>query len=70
MSKSFFQEQTFWSDAWVRHIESYLAAPPRCGIWLMTNYGKNHSILECAGGSCRDSRYLFQNVIEYHYAKQ
>lgn len=52
----------YWSDAWVRHIEEYLAAPPRCGIWLNYYFSEESlSFLECAGGSCRDSRYLFVN---------
>lgn len=49
----------FWSESWVRHIENYLSAPPRCGIWLRTRFElKTFSVLELAGGSCRDSRYL------------
>ena len=55
-----FKAVDYWSDAWVRHIETYLMAIPRTGIWLH-NYLKYSSktILECAGGSCRDSRYLY-----------
>lgn len=59
MNHGDFQNPNYWSDAWVRHIEAYLAAPPRCGIWLKSRFSKKHSILECAGGSCRDSRYLY-----------
>lgn len=52
----------YWSDSWVHHIEKYLAAPPRGGIWLSYYFSnKSLSFLECAGGSCRDSRYLFEN---------
>ena len=61
MINKFFENSEYWSSAWVRHIEAYLAAAPRCGIWL--NYyfpDKPLSFLECAGGSCRDSRYLFE----------
>jgi len=49
-----------WSATWVRHMEAYLAAPPRCGIWLRAKLrlGRKDRVLECAGGSCRDSRYL------------
>lgn len=51
---------SFWSESWVRHVETYLASPPRCGIWLHKILGnRSLSVLECAGGSCRDSRYLF-----------
>jgi hypothetical protein len=55
-----FEKSNYWSESWVRHIENYLSAPPRCGIWLETKIkDKKTSIHECAGGSCRDSRYLF-----------
>jgi hypothetical protein len=54
----------FWSDTWLRHIENYLAAPPRCGIWLLDRIDlKGLSVLECAGGSCRDSRYLHKHGV-------
>lgn len=53
------QRETFWQDAWVRHIESYLAAPPRAGLWLAARFSMDGwRALEIAGGSCRDSRYL------------
>jgi ubiquinone/menaquinone biosynthesis C-methylase UbiE len=56
-----FDNSDYWSDAWVRHIESYLTAPPRAGIWLNYYFSDPaSSFLECAGGSCRDSRYLFE----------
>ena len=51
----------YWTDAWARHIKDYLSAPPRAGIWLEKVFpNKRLSILESAGGSCRDSYYLFQ----------
>jgi hypothetical protein len=57
-----FSDSKYWGDAWVRHIEAYLSAPPRCGIWLRSRFkNKRISILECAGGSCRDARYLFSH---------
>jgi len=59
VNKKFIQSE-YWSNKWSQHIDNYLSAPPRCGIWL--NYlfpAKNLSFLESAGGSCRDSRYLF-----------
>jgi len=50
--------QKFWEKSWVIHIEEYLNTTPRAGIFIQ-NYFKNvKSILEIAGGSCRDSRYL------------
>lgn len=61
MANESFKNSEYWSAAWVRHIETYLSAPPRCGIWL-SNYFSDESLsfLECAGGSCRDSRFLFK----------
>jgi hypothetical protein len=54
-----FENSEYWSDAWVTHIENYLNSPPRCGIWLDFYFAKKTLMfLECAGGSCRDSRYL------------
>jgi hypothetical protein len=54
-----FDNQSYWQDAWTRHIETYLAAPPRCGHWLAANFSnKQLTFVEVAGGSCRDSRYL------------
>lgn len=58
MSSSF-ESENWWSDAWVRHLENYLAAPPRAGVWLAARFNlANKRILEIAGGSCRDARYL------------
>jgi len=51
--------QEFWESAWTRHIEQYLASPPRTGYWLHRRLPlEEGSVLEIAGGSCRDSRYL------------
>jgi hypothetical protein len=48
-----------WAGYWQRHLPRYLAAPPRCGRWLRWRFDlRGSSILEIAGGSCRDSRYL------------
>jgi hypothetical protein len=48
----------FWEKSWTKHIESYLDRTPRAGIFIK-NYFKNlKNVLEIAGGSCRDSRYL------------
>ncbi len=58
LEKCFFQSESYWSDVWVRHIEAYIAAPPRCGYWLGSFFPRSMTVLEIAGGSCRDSRYL------------
>lgn len=51
----------FWADAWTRHLETYLDATPRTGIWLEHVFApQKPKTLEIAGGSCRDSRHLFQ----------
>ena len=53
-----FTHDEYWSKAWAQHIESYLLAPPRTGYWLASQFLTSLSVLEIAGGSCRDSRYL------------
>lgn len=54
-----FSDESYWSEAWARHLETYLAAEPRCGRWLRSRFGLHGwSVLECAGGSCRDARFL------------
>jgi hypothetical protein len=60
MSTSPDHQAQFWTDAWSRHLETYLDAVPRTGIWLERVIGGKPRTLELAGGSCRDSRYLFQ----------
>lgn len=63
--KNILESEAWWSEAWVRHIEQYLTAPPRTGIWLDYRFNlKSKVILECAGGSCRDSRYLFEKGVD------
>ena len=53
--------EKFWEKSWIEHIDDYLNAIPRAGI-LIENYFKDvDSVLEIAGGSCRDSRYLANN---------
>ena len=55
-----FKERTYWSNTWVRHIEKYLTGTPRCGLWLIHKFSDiKLNFLEIAGGSCRDSRFLF-----------
>ncbi|MFN0186995.1 MAG: class I SAM-dependent methyltransferase [Aquabacterium sp.] len=55
-------QQAFWEQAWVRHLEAYLAQPPRAGLWLVARFGlprlRGWTVLELAGGSCRDARHL------------
>lgn len=59
------RKQDFWEDAWVRHLEQYLAAPPRAGLWLISRFRLSGlRVLEIAGGSCRDSRYLAEQGVE------
>ena len=57
INKDFLHEE-YWETAWVRHIETYLSTPPRAGYWLASKFSNINSILELAGGSCRDSHYL------------
>lgn len=54
----YFQNKDSWNELWSEHAEEYLAAPPRCGYWLAAFFSKRCKILEIAGGTCRDSRYL------------
>jgi hypothetical protein len=59
------QEQGFWEEAWVRHLEAYLKAPPRAGLWLAARFRlADWTVLEIAGGSCRDSRYLADRGVQ------
>ena len=48
----------FWEESWIKHIESYLNTTPRAGIFIQNYFKDTKIILEIAGGSCRDSRYL------------
>jgi hypothetical protein len=59
MTEKNFKKEVYWSEVWKNNIEVYLKAPPRTGIWLKSWLPKTFSILEIGGGSCRDSRYLF-----------
>jgi len=59
------QRQGFWEEAWVRHLEQYLVTPPRAGLWLHSRFRLDGwRVLEIAGGSCRDSRYLAEQGVE------
>jgi len=60
MDDSNSSSEKYWGQSWARHLRDYLAAPARCGMWLDSRFDlRGLSTLECAGGSCRDSRYLF-----------
>lgn len=49
----------FWESAWARHLEQYLTGAPRTGYWIMQRMAlRGRAVLEIAGGSCRDSRFL------------
>lgn len=54
----------FWSKAWIKHIEGYLNTTPRAGIFIKSYFTNSKKILEIAGGSCRDSRYLANNSFD------
>lgn len=50
--------EKFWEETWKKHIETYLNATPRAGIFIENYFKDIETVLEIAGGSCRDSRYL------------
>ena len=53
--------EKFWEESWIKHLDEYLNAIPRAGIFLENYFHNVSGILEIAGGSCRDSRYLANN---------
>ena len=53
-----FEKAVFWEAAWKKHLDIYLSSPPRCGYWIASKFPDCKTVLEIAGGSCRDSRYL------------
>lgn len=55
-----FQDEKYWTDTWIRYINTYLDSAPRAGYWLSQVFNKKQKILEIAGGSCRDSKFLFE----------
>lgn len=57
------EAEDYWSEAWTRHIEAYLATAPRFGHWLARRFPKSagYGFMEIAGGSCRDSQYLAES---------
>ena len=49
----------FWEESWCAHLESYLKANPRNGIFIKNLLGnKINSVVEIACGSSRDTIYL------------
>ena len=57
-------EKKFWQNTWQKHLDEYLKSPPRVGIFIKNYFKDVKSVLEIAGGSCRDSRYLAYNGYE------
>ncbi len=53
-----------WFESWKCHLEQYLQAPPRTGIYIHANFSKIRSSLEIACGSSRDSIYLAKKQVE------
>ncbi len=48
-----------WPELWRRHLDQYLAKPPRTGFWMQAHFGrKANSFLELGCGSGRDALYL------------
>jgi len=56
-----FADRNYWSEAWKRHIHTYLNSPPRTGHFLKHRMVAGATMLEIAGGSCRDSRMLAES---------
>lgn len=56
--------EKFWEDSWIKHIEAYLNATPRAGVFIENYFKNTNKLLEIAGGSCRDSRYLANRGFE------
>ena len=54
-------ENEAWPSLWRRHLDQYLAKPPRTGFWIDAWFGSRaDSFLELGCGSGRDSLYLAQ----------
>ena len=55
----------FWQNSWKTHLDIYLKANPRTGIFIKSVLGNSiNSALEIACGSGRDSRYLAMHGYE------
>ncbi len=52
------KNKTFWAESWIQHIDRYLQSAPRTGFFIHRHFKNIKTILEIAGGSCRDSGYL------------
>ena len=55
--------QDDWNKSWQIHLEQYLKAPPRTGIYIHVHFSKISNSLEIACGSSRDSIYLAKKKI-------
>jgi len=53
-----------WYKSWQVHLEQYLKAPPRTGIFIHSYFPKLRSSLEIACGSSRDSIYLAKKGVK------
>jgi ubiquinone/menaquinone biosynthesis C-methylase UbiE len=52
-------ESEAWPSLWRRHLDTYLAKPPRTGYWADAWFGRRaDSFLELGCGSGRDALYL------------
>jgi len=56
-------KQENWAESWQCHLEQYLKAPPRFGIFIHTYFPFISTALEVACGSSRDSFYLAQKGV-------
>ena len=55
----------FWLNSWKNHLDTYLKANPRTGIFIKVLLGDSiNNALEIACGSGRDSRYLAKHGYE------
>jgi len=52
-----------WYESWKIHLEQYLKAPPRTGIYIHAHFPRINSSLEIACGSSRDSIYLAKKQV-------
>ena len=52
-------ENDAWPELWRKHLDQYLAKPPRTGFWMNAHFGRRaRSFLELGCGSGRDALYL------------
>lgn len=53
-----------WHVGWDAHLEKYLKAPPRTGIYIKNHFPSIRTSLEIACGSSRDSVFLSRKNVE------